>query len=500
MFSKHKGTLFSVRLLMLCSQLALTAFVGYWLFGQYEKEKERLAIDVSNTITDINRNLSDSLLMSKLIAGAGKKNYAGGTRPTVVMKSKFTTKDTLTKLDINKLIPDGKHLNNSVIAYEIHTTENSKGTVNDVQQMQMSIDTDSISIPDTGKIINAIVGILAGANDAIKGKGLGLLNTDTITLRKNFADKAKQNNWRFETIWIYDNIDSKKVKKGMLVSGKYMNSNAGVIVKGYFWDIVKKIAPQVFFGILLVSLAGISFIVAFRSLKKQTQHAAIMKDFISNMSHELKTPISTVKVALEALDNFNAIEDKHTTKEYLAMAGAEINRLDMLVNKALHNTLIEDGAIVLRTEPVNLQSLTEDTVGLFRLRAEQQGADITTHFEDGNYTIAGDAAHLQGVLVNIIDNSLKYADKKLSIAVNGKRNDKEIEIAITDNGPGIAADYIEKVFDRFFRVPVGDTHNVKGYGLGLHYARQIVARHGGYISVHNNKPSGCTFTITLPVA
>jgi len=224
----------------------------------------------------------------------------------------------------------------------------------------------------------------------------------------------------------------------------------------------------------------------------------VMKDdFISNMSHELKTPIATVKVALEALNNFNIIEDPKRGREYLGMATAEMDRLELLATRVLNTSLLESGKIYLQQESYDLNKLAEEVLQSMQLRFRQFGAKVSLETTGRNFMIPMDKLHMQGVLINLLDNSLKYGDKPVNIDMLLTENNGAVRLELKDNGPGIPEEYRERVFEKFFRVPTGNRHNIKGHGLGLSYAAQVMRQHNGNIQVNNIAAGGCVFTLTF---
>jgi K+-sensing histidine kinase KdpD len=322
---------------------------------------------------------------------------------------------------------------------------------------------------------------------------------DTSHLQQSFANRLRVNSWPFTITW-NDAINSPLAnhKNAIVLETTFLLNYYRVAVDDYNIYLFRKITPQFIFSLLLLVLVGAAFIISFRSLKEQIRLGVIKNDFISNMSHELKTPISTVKVALEALTTFNVIDNPETTKEYLRMASLEMTRLDMLVNQALNTSLLEEGKITIRKDCIDIKKLTEDIATILQLRLKQFDAALSIDSSGNDFSTKADMLHLQGVIINLIDNSLKYADKTSEIKIHIESNANNIAISVADNGPGIPKEHLQHVFDKFFRVPQGDSHNVKGYGLGLSYARQIAIQHEGTITVRNIETGGCIFTLTLP--
>jgi two-component system phosphate regulon sensor histidine kinase PhoR len=220
-------------------------------------------------------------------------------------------------------------------------------------------------------------------------------------------------------------------------------------------------------------------------------------DLISNITHELKTPIATVGVAIEALKNFNAIQDTRRTNEYLDISQQELQRLSLLVDKVLKLSMFEKKEIELQKQHFDMGQLAEEVLASLRLQVEKLQAKIQIS-KEGPLEFWGDRLHWQSVIFNLLDNALKYSQSQpeISIAITGTEEQLMLEVA--DNGIGIPEGYQNKVFEKFFRVPAGDTHNAKGHGLGLSYVAQVVRQHGGDIKLESQEGSGSTFTITLP--
>jgi two-component system phosphate regulon sensor histidine kinase PhoR len=230
---------------------------------------------------------------------------------------------------------------------------------------------------------------------------------------------------------------------------------------------------------------------------KQQRLAALKNEFISNITHELKTPIATVGVAIEALKSFNAIHDPQRTKEYLDISQNELQRLNLLVDKVLKLSMFEKKEIELKYETVNLKELLEEVLASLRLQIEKYRAEVSVNCE-GDCMLRADRLHLMSVIFNLLDNALKYSKENPVIKVDLEEKENDIQMKVADNGIGIAPEYRTKIFDKFFRVPHGDTHNAKGYGLGLSYVAHVVKKHKGVIDVESKEGEGTTFTISLP--
>jgi two-component system phosphate regulon sensor histidine kinase PhoR len=266
-----------------------------------------------------------------------------------------------------------------------------------------------------------------------------------------------------------------------------------------FSYLIRRIAQPILFSILLLGITILAFVVMYKNLMKQRRLADLKNEFISNITHELKTPIATVGVAIEALKNFNAIDNPERTKEYLDISQNELHRLSLLVDKVLKLSMFENQGIELKYETLNLRGIVTEVVESLKLQLEKYKAAVNVQYE-GETELQADRLHLLSVVFNLLDNAIKYRNTATApkIDIDMKGTAEEIQLVITDNGIGIADEYQEKIFDKFFRVPHGDTHNAKGYGLGLSYVAQVIKKHRGTISVSSAAGEGTRFTITLP--
>ncbi len=260
----------------------------------------------------------------------------------------------------------------------------------------------------------------------------------------------------------------------------------------------RKLLSPLLFSLFLISVTIASFVLLYRNLLQQKRLAVLKDDFISNVTHELKTPIATVNVALEAMKNFNAINDPVKTRDYLDISQGELQRLSLLVDKVLRISMFENKEILLNTEIVPIDSLISEVAASMRLQFEKKSAVVNIESEGDNLTVKADRLHMMSVVYNLFDNALKYSGDNPLINVKLKDQGDQVALIFSDNGMGIPSAYRERIFEKFFRVPHGDTHNVKGYGLGLSYVAQIVQQHKGNIRVDSEEGKGSTFTIQIP--
>ncbi|MEO6453882.1 MAG: HAMP domain-containing sensor histidine kinase [Ginsengibacter sp.] len=267
-----------------------------------------------------------------------------------------------------------------------------------------------------------------------------------------------------------------------------------------FQFLIKKITLPILFSLFLVGVTILSFVLLYRNIVKQQQLAEIKNDLISNITHELKTPISTAGVAIEALKNFNAIDDPVRTKEYLDITSNELQRLSLLVDRVLKLSIFEKKKIELKKEKFDLKQLLEEVIETLKLQFEKNRATVSLHTQGSNFIIDADKMHITSVIYNLLDNAMKYSPDIPFVNIELISHTTFIEFKVADKGIGIEKEYQVKIFDKFFRVPTGDKHNTKGYGLGLSYVAQVLREHKGFIEVKSEPGKGSIFSVKLPYA
>lgn len=263
-------------------------------------------------------------------------------------------------------------------------------------------------------------------------------------------------------------------------------------------SVLKSITPQILFSLFLTLLTALAFWVMFKSMRSQQRLMEMKNDFISNVAHELKTPVTTVGVALEALKNFNGLHNPTLTEEYLDIAQKELNRLSLLTDKILKTAIFENKGVQFTPEAVHLDDIVEQVLASMKLVFEKQGATLTWTKTGSNFEVMGGSIHLTSVVYNLIDNALKYSPTQPDIHVSLIKENDHVVLTVQDNGLGISRDYQKRIFEKFFRVPTGNVHNIKGYGLGLNYVQSVVKAHHAKIELESEVGAGSKFILTFP--
>ncbi len=243
---------------------------------------------------------------------------------------------------------------------------------------------------------------------------------------------------------------------------------------------------------LIVLLLGLAFYFLIRTIIRQRTLDEMKTDFTNNITHELKTPIAVAYAANDALLNFGEQADETKRCHYLTLCRQQLERLSGMVEQILSMSMERRRQFKLNIETLNFSQLLQPVIEQQQLKAEKPVV-FTTHIEPEDLTVQADRAHLSNIMNNLIDNAIKYSPGEAHVEITATPS----AITITDHGMGIAADKLPHIYDKFYRVPTGDLHDVKGYGLGLFYVKTMVEKHGWSIDVSSVKGEGTTFTIIL---
>ncbi len=257
--------------------------------------------------------------------------------------------------------------------------------------------------------------------------------------------------------------------------------------------ILKRMLSGIFISILLVLTVISCLFYLLSIIKRQKQIAEVKNDLISNITHEFKTPIATISVALESIKNFNVIDDKEKTKSYLEMSNNQLSKLNEMVEKLLETATLDSDSLNLVKEKCNITDLIASIIDKHQLQTEPKTINFNASSE--NIFASVDVFHFENAINNIIDNAIKYGGQTISIDVS--QNSFSFTVSISDNGSTITKAQKDKIFEKFYRVQKGNTHDVKGFGIGLYYAKKIIEKHGGAIHL-DLKNNLTTFKLSLP--
>jgi signal transduction histidine kinase len=444
---------------MTLSYVLLLAFAGQWLYSQYEKEELHLQKELSKLFENVQQGITDSLLLVSIIDPVldGKKESSVGN---------LNYEDTIMSLPLSD---DSMRQLSSLLFREAN--------------------------PDLS--LQGLKMVVRKVRQLTPGEKRYLFHIDTSVFNSEYAERMRRNGWNFPVKWVAAGNGRYREGDHIFIPNRFLRQDYGIIITQYRPYLLQRLWPQAAFILILLALTLIAFYTTYRSLFRQIQLGVMKDDFVSNISHELKTPIATVKVALEAIQYFDAAGERGLTAEYMEMATLELERLELLVNRSLHTSLLESGKLSVQPELHDLKIIVEELLQAYQVKFLAHEATVTFETSGRHFMVMVDKLHMQGVLVNLLDNSLKYGLPPVGIHLFLAEEQDNIRLSVTDNGPGIPKAYHHKVFEKFFRVPADNCHDVKGYGLGLSYAAQVMQQHNGDISVCSPPEGGCTFTLSL---
>lgn len=311
-----------------------------------------------------------------------------------------------------------------------------------------------------------------------------------------------------DSIIRFHNTTDPNSKQALLVSDLEANLfPMDLIQKDYFLsiDFPKKqnylmqqaLVPLSASGLLMLIVIG-CFGYAVKVILQQKKISEVKNDFINNMTHEFKTPIATVSLATEALQDNDLRQNQGIVDRYIGVIRDENKRLGMQVEKVLQIASLDKKNFKLKLESTDIHGLIEKALVNIRLTVESRGGTIASQLNASNSLLAADKVHLTNIIYNLVDNANKYSPEPPEINIRTENISTGIIIKVSDKGIGMNKEAVQKIFDRFFRVSTGNVHDVKGFGLGLSYVKNIVDMHQGEISVKSELGKGSTFKVYLP--
>lgn len=444
----------------------------YWAKNNFEEKK----LNIQNVISICNQEIIEEI--EDLIVEKSTK---------LIIPKSFSSINS-----INNNIHDEKTLVDSLVSQlELIEDENfmvKRKTIIDIvnRHLSLNINFDLDQLLDEEELIEIIDQVMDQHNLNLE-YFYSITNSSGLILFSNFEKKENElliNSTIFSDEFLIDDI-----------------YNERKIFSLYIMNLEKSIIRS-FSSIFLISISLITIIIGtfFYSIKiinNQKKITQIKSDFINNMTHELKTPIATIGLACEALKDKDIELNKPMKDKFLSTITNENERLGKLVETVLQNTISDKGTPELKLEIFNIEEIIEKAMKSIQLSFDKKEGSIETDFMALNKIVEADKLHITNVIYNLLDNSLKYSENKPLVKISTRDVIGGLVIRIKDNGIGIAKDNQEKIFEKLFRVPTGNIHNVKGFGLGLSYVKSIMELHQGSIKVESKLGHGSTFLISL---
>jgi len=471
----------------------------YWNYKNYLVNKQQLINDVQQSLDNAVETYFTYLAENNTIAfafGTNDSNFIEhASLDSIMHKFEVSSKNLKSCDTINVEIFDGVTVYKGVKAdsflISIHDYPNPFPRTK-LKSIFRDLHLDSTARGHFRTLTSKV--ILSLTNDTLRLKNIDSLFHAEL-LRKNLAINYGFSYRNIEDEMLYFNPDIIEFSTLKTTTRSPFLGNKGVLTV-YFSDETKIILKRILNGILISTLLVLTVISCLfyllKIIKHQKQLAEVKNDLISNITHEFKTPIATISVALESIKNFNVIDDKEKTKKYLDMSGDQLEKLNVMVEKLLETATLDSDSLKLNKEKIDISELLFSIIEKHRISLDTK----TINFSSSEEVIANvDVFHFENAINNIIDNAVKYGGDKINI--NLIQNTFAFTISITDNGSSLTKSNKDKIFEKFYRVSKGNTHDVKGFGIGLYYAKKIIEKHGG--TIHLNLDNNLTtFKLSLP--
>tara|TARA_B100001939_G_scaffold231732_1_gene199608 strand:- start:943 stop:2382 length:1440 start_codon:yes stop_codon:yes gene_type:complete len=464
-----------IRTIIVLSSISLFGFLiiqYYWAKNNFEEKK----LNIQNVISICNQEIIEEI--EDLIVEKSTK---------LVIPKSFSPINSL-----NNAIHDEKTLVDSLVSQlELIEDENfmvKRKTIIDIvnRHLSLNINFDLDQLLDEEELIEIINQVMQEHNLDLE-YFYSITNSSGLILFSNFEKKENElliNSTIFSDEFLIDDIYNER----KIFSLYIMNLEKSII---------KSFSSIFLISISLITIVIGTFFYSIKIINNQKKITQIKSDFINNMTHELKTPIATIGLACEALKDENIELNKPMKDKFLSTITNENERLGKLVETVLQNTISDKGTPELKLEIFNIEEIIEKAMKSIQLSFDKKEGSIETDFMALNKIVEADKLHITNVIYNLLDNSLKYSENRPLVKISTRDVIGGLVIRIKDNGIGIAKDNQEKIFEKLYRVPTGNIHNVKGFGLGLSYVRSIMELHQGTIKVESKLDQGSTFLLNL---
>lgn len=535
-------------LLMVASILLLATSQYFWLRSEYKEHKRAFYSNADLLFKETVRTIEDSLV-SRIVTHEffnrpPAEEKQGTSRKKIIQQQETLPREirffrqSPARLDSGVRVVEGFDISGLLTDSSGATILNDSGVINLIIRSRKQED----SLNRLKRVISQIPRItiqsdFTPANDKEESRPsypprrrLVFMSAQLDSVEKRFNHRIREMGYAVEFLIKKDSITPdtsvmgyrRNLRTYSLMQKKLRNSRDSVVVNGvavlnpesisslsiiptvifkaYPQDLstylLGKLRNNVLFSIFLLLVTSLTFWLIFRNLRKQSRLNTLKNDLISNVTHELKTPLATLSVALEALQQFGGNTNPQTTREYLEISQNEVNRLSLMVDNILKTSLLEKQGVTIYPSPVDLQSLSATAVKSWQPRFSQTGGTIRMRAEGTDFVIEADEVQVSSILNNLIDNALKYSGATPEVNISISSEPHFVTLRVKDNGIGIPREYQSQVFEKFFRVPTGDRHNVKGYGLGLNYVKHIMDLHQGLVTLESGN-NGTTFILTF---
>jgi len=493
--------------LIIISLVLLAIFELLWLQRVWREQYDRLEQETNYLFQQAISTLQDSLVQQSMRSHNVQTGMPDQAQRTIRFRSKGSLLPSDTIVQRLKMESSAKIM---LRMDSTTTTDWRPADSADLSQFQVFVirttDHDSASFTGLDRLLTDLPGKF---QLPVSGRQVFTFEKNTIPisgLKKAYRANLRAAGIPLEFDLVHqDSLPFAKPARGFFtkpaLAGLLVHHFYTAYFQSYHGYLLRQILPSLAFALLLFGVTATAFLLIYRSMRQQQRLTRLKNEFISNITHELKTPITTVGVALEALNSFDVRNNPEKSREYLAHSKRELDRLSLLVEKVLRLSMFEEQEPRLKLETFDLAAVVQQVAAAMSLQAERVGAAIHIQLpENDPVYLHGDRLHLSSVIFNLLDNALKYTSRHPVIHISLEKINERVSLQVRDNGIGIPEALHDKVFDKFFRVQDGDRHDVKGHGLGLSYAAMVVRQHQGRIWVESTPGIGSTFIAEFQAA
>lgn len=470
--------------IMVFSLIGIFLLQTFWLYNYYEFSREQFKKD----ITDVLERKSNQAVVSE-----ARKLGLGKTG------SKKDFKEITDKL--NKILSIGSSSdtggnggkNTILITMTLSGSDkkdSKRDTLRNIKNQDKSetttISTNKDSLYNSAELRALVPSLRKGLDSLLRQKGI------SAKYAVKLYNNSNKGSFFLDDLKLYNNV---KVKQPEIRIGIMKPYYMQLAIEPDYLFFLKEMQHILIASFLIIAIVCFSLIYMIRVIFRQKRIADMKTDFINNMTHEFKTPLTTIALGVEAMKNFDVISKPELASEYLDICESEVKRVTDMIDKILRLSAFERSEVVLNFHQVNVVTVIEDAINNMQFMLNNAKSRLVFSPAEPIVLMKGDKTHLSGVIYNLIDNSLKYAGKDSFIEISCKRNADQVVIEFRDNGPGIPRQYQHRIFEKFFRIPTDNRAKVNGFGLGLNYVSTIVQMHNGSIVLNNDNQQGVHFTI-----
>jgi len=451
----------AIRLYAILAIMVITAFQGYWLYTVYESKKSIIIKESENILKTAvlnmdSKDMTDQLLNNDLPFTAELDDVT-----KELFRALKKNKDITVRMEVA-----GDTLNDSISQEILNKLSNKKAVLPKNQSR---------------KVYTAIKEEMKVA--------FGNLNFCVRHSKNEYAD-----------VYPVDNSKAFDAKTDAIRSQMDAKQEYSLYFYNMKWIVFDEMIPSILLSIVYMIIYISAIFLLLLNVNKSRKLMEMKDNFTHNMTHEFKTPIATISLAIEALNKYDVLDDKEMTKEYLGLMKGDLDRLINMTDSILYNAKMSDGEMAMRFEKSNLSELVNRVEDHLKPILQKNQATVKVNYEDANLSIDADEEHFGNVFRNLIDNSIKYSKENPEITITISKERNFAKIVFSDNGIGIPDKYKNEIFKPYFRVLENDSYTTKGYGLGLNYIKQIINLHNGKIQLAGKAPkSGTTFEILIPL-